>query len=109
MGVADIMALVHAIYGKLFLGFARSKQVFTVPLAMPVNHDDHEYLASLRPTRSARHPRNPAAGQERGHPRRGPALWACAAVMLRKYAKRLKSADEKAAEALGALSKTVLR
>jgi hypothetical protein len=31
------------------------------------------------------------------------------AVMLRKYAKRLKSADEKAAEALGALSKSVLR
>ena len=31
------------------------------------------------------------------------------AVMLRKYAKRLKSADEKAAEALGALSKSALR
>jgi integrase len=31
------------------------------------------------------------------------------AVMLRKYAKRLKSADEKAAEALGAISKTALR
>jgi integrase len=31
------------------------------------------------------------------------------AVMLRKYAKRLKSADEKAAEALGALSKGALR
>ena len=31
------------------------------------------------------------------------------AVMLRKYAKRLRSADEKAAEALGALSKTALR
>jgi integrase len=31
------------------------------------------------------------------------------AVMLRKYAKRLKSADEKAAEALVAISKTALR
>jgi hypothetical protein len=29
--------------------------------------------------------------------------------MLRKYAKRLKSADAKAAEALGALSKLALR